>query len=152
MLSTLQLVRVNGRTLVSIDGVPRNLAMYSPPAMGRPDFDPVWRECVRRFARHDVDVYLMSVPQRWEQKFTKDNFWEGHTIFAEPQHLSLEKLDEGPTFVLEQRPDAYIILRFQARPPLGERYTPSSQPAKTTSQAGQASGGAGGAQASANTW
>ncbi len=117
MRSTLQLTCVNGRTLVSIDGVPRNLAMYSPPAMGRPDFDPVWRACVRRFARHDLDIYLMSVPQRWEHKFTQDNFWEGDTIFAAPQHLSLEKLDEGPAFVLAQRPDAYLIIRFQARPP-----------------------------------
>jgi hypothetical protein len=114
---TFQITRHNGRTVVLIDGQPRNLLMYSPPAMGRPDFDPVWRECVRRFAPHDMDVYLMSVPQRWEQKFTLDNFWDGDTISDTPLHLSLEKLDEGPNFVLEQDPEAFIMLRFQARPP-----------------------------------
>ncbi len=106
-----------GRTLVWIDGQPRNLTMYSPPAMGRVDFAPVWRGCVDRFVRHDMDVYLMSVPQQWEKKFTLNPFWAGDTITSDPMYIGSTKLDEGPEYVLAKDPEALLLLRYVPRPP-----------------------------------
>ena len=110
-----------GRPVLFIDGEPRNPVMYSPPGVGAVHFEPIWRRATERFNGHDVDVYLMGVPQRWEKKFTLDNFWDGDTITADPLHLSPEELDAGPALALAQNPNAYVMVRFVPRPPLSWR-------------------------------
>lgn len=109
--------RINGRTLLCLDGKAGNPVMYSPVHMGKVEAEPMWRAGTDRFIRHDVDVYLMTVPQRWEQKFDLNNFWEGDTISETPLHLEPAELDKGPEFVLERDPNAWVMIRFSPRPP-----------------------------------
>ena len=107
----------NGRPLIFIDGEPRNPAMYSALDLGRPSAEPVWRQAAERFTEHDMDIYLVGVPHRWEEKFEKNNFWNGETISSEPLWCSERQIDKGPGFVLEHDPDAYVMIRFSPRPP-----------------------------------
>ncbi|MHB9026502.1 MAG: hypothetical protein ACYC7E_20395 [Armatimonadota bacterium] len=112
----IEIKRHNGRTLVFIDGQPKNLVMYCPTAMGTPRAEPMWRAGVERFSQHDIDVYLMGVPQRWEKKFELNNFWDGDNITSESLYLEPDECDKGPLLALERDPDAYVMIRFMPRP------------------------------------
>ena len=106
-----------GRTVVFIDGEPKNLVMYCAMDLGRVEAEPEWRRAAERFMQHHADVYLVGVPHRWEQKFTLNNFWDGDLISPTPLHLPLEAMDKGPAFVLERQPEAHVMIRFVPRPP-----------------------------------
>ncbi|MHB9133125.1 MAG: hypothetical protein ACYDBB_18810 [Armatimonadota bacterium] len=105
-----------GRAVLMIGGQPVNPVMYCPTDLGRVEAEPLWRQGTERFIRHDVDIYLVSVPHRWEKKFTLNNFWHGDIISSTPLHLDLEYMDKAPNFVLERDPGAFLMIRFMPRP------------------------------------
>ena len=104
--------RHHGRPTVFINGQPQALAAYSPPK-GTHHFEKIWRPATKRFLQHDMDLYLMSLPQtRKPGHGYGEEFWQNETIKAEPLLQSREKVNEGVRFVLERDADAWLMIRL----------------------------------------
>lgn len=113
----LNVVRRGNRPLLEIDGEVINPAMYCAMDLGSPNSEGVWQRALDRFLDLGVDICLMGVPHRWEDKRSLDPFWDGDSISSDPRHVTLEKLDRGPRYVLDRNPDARVMIRFRSRPP-----------------------------------
>jgi len=114
----------HGRPTVFINGEPKSMVVYSPPK-GTSRFERLWRPATERFLQHDMDVYLMTVPQtRAPGRHYTEEFWQGMTIRAEPIVQAIDKVDAGPNFVLERDPGAWLMIRLnlQTNKPWAEQH------------------------------
>ena len=105
------------RPLLEIDGRVVNPAMYCVMDLGTPTSEGTWQRALDRFLDIKMDIYLVGVPHRWEGKRTLDPFWSGDSIGPEPRHVTREKMDNGPRYVLDRHPEAWLMIRFRSRPP-----------------------------------
>ncbi|MDA0337193.1 MAG: hypothetical protein O2782_18680 [bacterium] len=103
----------NGRPTVFIDGTANALTTYSN--FGQKNLE----DAMAFFAAINMDVYHISVA-RIPGDYDSNRFWEGDTIDSQPVREVPDDfygLDEQAAFILENDPDAWLIVRLVTRPP-----------------------------------
>lgn len=109
---------INGRPTILVGGAPISMAGYSPMTWSRIHTE----RAVPRFAQHGMGYYLCNIPST-PGDFWGTVHWVGDEISAEPlveveptqHHYGI--IDGAVEFILEQDPDAYIMIRFGIHEP-----------------------------------